>query len=167
MAIVAHTQNINGRIIDENVQPLPFANVVLLSLPDSTFVQGAVSDINGQFSIEAKQAQGLLKVSSIGYVSQFINCLGGNVGDIKMIPDQHLLNEVEVTASRPTYKMTSEGIATQVENSVLSKAGTAEDVLAKIPGLTKKAKVLKCSAKVLRLSISMGARYAMCLNSTN
>ena len=68
MAIVAHTQNINGRIIDENVQPLPFANVVLLSLPDSTFVQGAVSDINGQFSIKAKQAQGLLKVSSIGYL---------------------------------------------------------------------------------------------------
>lgn len=138
MVIVAQAQNINGRIIDEKVQPLPFANVVLLSLPDSTFVQGAVSDVNGRFSIEAKQAKGLLKVSSIGYVSQFIKCLGGNVGDIKMMPDQHLLNEVEVTASRPTYKMTSEGIATQVEYSVLSKAGTAEDVLAKIPGLTKK-----------------------------
>lgn len=130
MVIVAQAQNINGRIIDENDYPLPFVNVVLLSLPDSTFVQGAVSDVNGRFSIEAKQLQGLLKVSSIGYVSQFIDCQSGNVGDIKMFPDQQLLDEVEVTASRPTYKMTSEGIATQVENSVLSKAGTAEDVLA-------------------------------------
>ncbi len=48
MAMVVQAQNINGRIIDENAKPLPFTNVVLLSLPDSTFVQGAVSDINGQ-----------------------------------------------------------------------------------------------------------------------
>ena len=46
-ALAAQAQNINGRIIDEKAQPLPFANVVLLSLPDSTFIYGAVSDADG------------------------------------------------------------------------------------------------------------------------
>lgn len=138
MAMALQAQNINGRIIDENAQPLPFANVVLLSLPDSTFVQGAVSDAEGLFSIKTEKTHGLLKVSSIGYVTQFVDCQGGNMGNITLILDQQMLNEVEIKASRPTYKMTTEGIATNVENTVLSQAGTAEDVLSKIPGLTKK-----------------------------
>ena len=136
MAIQA--QNINGRVIDENAQPLPFANVVLLSMPDSTFVQGAASDADGVFSVPTEKPQGLLKVSSIGYATQFIDCHSGNMGDITLVPDQQMLGEVEITAMRPTYNMTAEGIATNVENTVLSQAGTAEDVLAKIPGLTKK-----------------------------
>ena len=138
MAMALQAQNINGRIIDEDAQPIPFANVVLLSLPDSTFVQGAVSDADGMFSIQTLKTHGLLKVSSIGYVTYFIDCQGGNIGNITLMTDQQLLGEVEITAMRPTYKMTAEGIATNVENTVLSKAGTAEDVLAKIPGLTKK-----------------------------
>lgn len=137
-ALAAQAQNINGRIIDEKAQPLPFANVVLLSLPDSTFIYGAVSDADGLFSIKTEKPRGLLKVSSIGYVTQFINCQGGNMGDITLMTDQQMLGEVEITALRPTYKMTTDGVATNVENTVLSKAGTAEGVLSKIPGLTKK-----------------------------
>ena len=60
------------------------------------------------------------------------------MGDITLMTDQQMLGEVEITALRPTYKMTTDGVATNVENTVLSKAGTAEGVLSKIPGLTKK-----------------------------
>lgn len=37
-------QNISGKLVDENNQPLPYANVVLLSLPDSTFISGTISN---------------------------------------------------------------------------------------------------------------------------
>ena len=36
----AKTQDWGGRVIDENGEPMPYVNVVLLSLPDSVFVQG-------------------------------------------------------------------------------------------------------------------------------
>ena len=36
-------QTVSGKLIDENGQPLPYANVVLLSLPDSAFVGGTIS----------------------------------------------------------------------------------------------------------------------------
>ena len=35
-------QIVSGRLMDENSQPLPYANVVLLSLPDSVFVSGTI-----------------------------------------------------------------------------------------------------------------------------
>ena len=40
MTAYAKSQDVGGRVIDENGQPLPYVNVVLLSLPDSSFVQG-------------------------------------------------------------------------------------------------------------------------------
>lgn len=39
MTVYAKSQDVGGRVINENGQPLPFVNVVLLSLPDSAFVQ--------------------------------------------------------------------------------------------------------------------------------
>ena len=62
-------QAINGKLIDENSQPLPYANVVLLSLPDSTFVTGIVSGEDGTFTLQAEQPNLLLRVSSVGYVT--------------------------------------------------------------------------------------------------
>ena len=43
MTVYAKSQNVGGRVINENGQPLPYVNVVLLSLPDSAFVQGALT----------------------------------------------------------------------------------------------------------------------------
>ena len=40
-------QTVSGKLIDENSQPLPYANVVLLSLPDSAFVNGTISGEDG------------------------------------------------------------------------------------------------------------------------
>ena len=47
MTAQAKTQDWGGRVIDEKGEPMPFVNVVLLSLPDSAFVQGATTDVDG------------------------------------------------------------------------------------------------------------------------
>lgn len=66
-------QTVSGKLIDENSQPLPYANVVLLSLPDSTFVSGATSDDKGNFVLKDLSARSyLLQVSYIGYQPQSI-----------------------------------------------------------------------------------------------
>ena len=61
-----------GKLLDENSQPLPYANVVLLSLPDSAFVTGTVSDEGGSFSLQAEEGNHLVKISSIGYATVYI-----------------------------------------------------------------------------------------------
>ena len=51
MTVYAKSQDVGGRVINENGEPMPYVNVVLLSLPDSAFVQGAMTDEQGVFKI--------------------------------------------------------------------------------------------------------------------
>ena len=58
-------QTVSGRLMDENSQPLPYANVVLLSLPDSVFVSGTISGEDGSFKLEATSKKQILKISTL------------------------------------------------------------------------------------------------------
>ncbi|MDE5551207.1 MAG: carboxypeptidase-like regulatory domain-containing protein, partial [Bacteroidaceae bacterium] len=66
--VLAKAQTISGRIVDEQAQPMAFANVVLLNRSDSAFVQGVVTKDDGTFSIQTDRQDGLLRISSVGYI---------------------------------------------------------------------------------------------------
>lgn len=131
-------QNITGRIVDEKNLPVEFVNVVALSLPDSAFIAGAVSDQNGDFSISTPNSKCLLKISSVGYKSITHPLTSLQAGTIVIRNDSQLLDEVVVKAYRPAYKLTGNGITANIQNSVLSKSGTANDVLKHIPSVQEK-----------------------------
>ena len=135
----AKTKDVSGRVIDEQGQPLPFVNVVLMSLPDSTFIQGAVTDDQGTFHLVCKlEKAGLLKVSCIGYETQYISLPADREGlVVRLKEDSQLLGEVTVKAQLPKTQLTGEGLQTNIKGSVLENAGTAKDVLAKTPGMMK------------------------------
>ena len=132
-ATFAIAQNITGRIIDEQSRPMPFANVMLVNRADSAFIAGAVTKNDGTFTIETDRNNGLLKVSSIGYIIRYIDARQGNVGDIQMQPDTQTLGEVVVKGERPQYKMTTGGMTVDIQNSLLKDVGTADDVLSMLP----------------------------------
>ncbi len=136
LVVIASTaQSISGRVIDEQSQPMPFANVVLVNRADSAFIAGAITKDDGTFSISTDKQDGLLKVTSVGYTTKFLDARQGSVGDIQMQPDTQTLGEVVVKGSRPLVKMKDDALVTTVEGSYLSKTGTAGDVLGKIPGV--------------------------------
>lgn len=64
LPISLSAQTVSGKLIDENSQPLPYANVVLLSLPDSAFVSGTISGEDGTFTLEATSVNQIVKISS-------------------------------------------------------------------------------------------------------
>ena len=131
-------QSVSGKLIDENSQPLPYANVVLLSLPDSTFVSGTVSGEDGTFIIDATSENRIVKISSIGYKTVYKPVSPANIGVVRLVSDAQMLGEVVVKGNLPVTRMKGDAMVTSVENSVLSKVGSANDVLTKIPGITKK-----------------------------
>ena len=49
------------------IRDRPYANVVLVSLPDSAFVSGTISGEDGLFKLEATSVNQIVKISSIGY----------------------------------------------------------------------------------------------------
>lgn len=128
-------QIISGRVTDEQTQPMQFANVVLLNRSDSAYIAGAVTKDDGTFTIETDRNNGLLKVSSVGYIIRYLDARQGNIGDIQMQPDTQTLGEVVVKGERPQYKMTAGGMTVDIQNSLLKDVGTADDVLSMLPQL--------------------------------
>lgn len=78
-------------------QPLEFANIVLFSLPDFTFLQGTISDQTGAFNIKSNETKGVLPISSVGYSTILLPCTSSNMGTIQLYSDAQLLY------SRPYY----------------------------------------------------------------
>ena len=133
MTMSAKTQDWGGRVIDEKGEPMPFVNVVLLSLPDSAFVQGATTDMDGVFKIVTDVNQGLFKVTSVGYQTLYINA--GQDLTIQMKEDTQLLSEVVVKGQLPKTHVKGDAMRTTVAGTILEKAGTLSDALSKIPSL--------------------------------
>lgn len=133
----ANAQQISGRVVDEQSQPMSYVNVVLINRADSGFIQGVVTKDDGTFVISTENHNALLRLSSVGYTNLYLDVRPGNMGDIRMQHDEKMLGEVEVKGHMPSYRITPEGMLTNVENTVLSKLGTGEDVLAHVPGIIK------------------------------
>ena len=138
VAIASIAQGISGRVIDEQSQPMAFANVVLLNRTDSVFIVGAVTKDDGTFTIETDKQDGILKVTSVGYIVKYIDARQGNMGDIQMQPDTQMLGEVVVKGHVPQFQMGNEGLVTNVENTLLCQLGTACNVLKHVPGIIAK-----------------------------
>ena len=136
MVSMAKTPDVGGTVVDEKGEPMPFVNVVMLSLPDSAFVQGAMTDEQGHFQIVTPKNGALLKVSCIGYQTQYLNAVEGLT--IKMKEDALLLGEVVVKSQLPKTRVKGEAMRTTVEGTILEKAGTVADALARVPSLEAK-----------------------------
>lgn len=136
MAIGASGQTLTGKVTDEQQKPLSYANVVFLSLPDSTFIAGAVSGEDGSFSLSTENGKGVLKVSCIGYTTLYKECGPGKQLSLQLKADAQLLNEVVVKGDLPKTRLKNGASITNVAGSILEKAGTAENLLDRIPGVS-------------------------------
>ncbi len=131
-------QTFTGRVVDETQAPIPFANVVLLNANDSAFVAGTTTDTDGSFSLTGNTARPLIKITYLGYKTLVLHAAGGDLGTIALEPEATMLGEVVVKGQRPAFKLTTEGLKTDVENTLLSKVGTAKAVLENLPGVQRK-----------------------------
>ena len=130
---IAKTQDLEGKVVDEKGEPLAFVNVVLLSLPDSAFIQGAVTDEQGVFKIVTDKNDGLLKVTSVGYETIYVKAANGLT--IQMKDDAKMLGEVVVKGQLPKTFAKGDAMRTTVAGTILENAGSVNDALSRIPSL--------------------------------
>lgn len=134
MAVVAvYGREITGTVVGENDAPLDYVNVVLYQ--HSTYITGDVTDQAGMFSIPTDVAGNLTaKCSFVGYETTEVPVpASGMMGTIKLKPATVELGEVTVSATRPSTTMKGNALVTNVEGSSLAIAGTANDVLTRVP----------------------------------
>ena len=130
------TSKVKGRVLDEKNMPMAFANVTLLSVADSSYINGGVCNDNGDIVIPCSQKEVLAKISFVGYKTQFCRCYNGNLGTIKMKEANIKLRNVKVKGVLPIVS-TENGKITYNMPLLLEQmpADNAYDALSKIPGL--------------------------------
>ena len=140
-------RHLTGTIIDENRQPVPYANIYLLHPSDSTVIGGGVSNEAGVFVIPYEQATVLVRISYVGYKTVYRLCNNEQVGTIQMKPETMTIKGVVVTGERPKVQLQGNALVMNVEGTVMERMGTAEDVLSRVPTISKKGDVFEILGK--------------------
>lgn len=129
-------QILTGGIYNKQGTPIAYANVIVCQLADSSFVNGCISEEDGIFSLSLPEnKEYILKVSYIGYKNATKRCISGDIGRIILKADAVTLGEIEVKGQLPAFRMKGSSLLTNVQHSLLSTVGTANDVLKRIPGI--------------------------------
>lgn len=134
-AYTLQAQNIKGRIIDANSQPVDYATVVLQT-PDSMYINSAITDTLGYFSFESSQKQYRLIIQHLLYNTKEVSLNSTDAGQIVLDNTSHSLSEVTVKGYRPAVSV-SEGKLTYdmprlLEGKVVSNA---YESLLQLPGV--------------------------------
>ena len=140
-------RHLTGTIIDENRQPVPYANVYLLHPSDSTVIGGGVSNEAGVFVIPYEQPTVLARISYVGYKTVYCLCDNEDAGTIQIKPETMTIRGVVVTGERPKVQLQGNSLVMNVEGTVMERMGTAEDVLSRVPTISKKGETFEILGK--------------------
>lgn len=127
---------ITGRISDGNGKPVAFANVVAKAAADSSVIEGTVSGEDGHFILPKAGHGNILEVSLLGY-SKYSVVIASYDISITLKEDTEFLEGAKVTVALPTHTVKAASVITTVSGSVMSRLGTANDVIEQIPGIRK------------------------------
>ena len=134
-ALMAAGRTVTGTVVNEDGEPMEWANVVLMCRADSSYITGGVTDAAGTFSlVQPDSREAMVKASYAAYKAVFTDVpADGAMGQILLTPRSVELGEVVVKADLPATAIKGNALVTTVENSILAHAGTANDVLTQVP----------------------------------
>ena len=128
-----------GTLINPDQKPISDANIILMSLPDSTLVKGAISNGHGSFELPnpTNSKKVLIKITHLEYQEEVLSPTSSNLGTIVLIPTSNELDAVVVTAHRrPILEQKGTRISTNVAQSTLQKLPTTDMLLNFLPGVS-------------------------------
>jgi hypothetical protein len=134
---------IAGRVLDQDHDPLGYTTIILTLAIDSSFVSGAVSDLNGNFLLEGIQpGRNNIEISFIGFHPHMDDVYVGklspylDMGNIVLSADHGLLDEVVVEGQRATVSEAMEKKTYSIDNNVSQSGGSILDAMRNLPGVT-------------------------------
>ena len=126
-------RNLTGTIIDEQGQPVAYANIAVLNPADSTLLCGGVSNESGYFAVPIEQDNVLARISYIGYKTVYIHYKGSELVIIRMQPETHTLKGVTVKGQRLLYTATDRGLQVSIQGTPLEQFGSVSEMLSHLP----------------------------------
>lgn len=129
--------SVSGQIIDEEGLGVPFSNVAILNPLDSSIVKGSASDFDGNFSLIVPAGSYMLRLSYIGYRTQFLDKVEVSsdldFGQVKLETDVQKMDEVVIESTKYDVEVRPGVKAYNVGDSPAAEASSALDMLSNIP----------------------------------
>lgn len=136
--------NFAGRVVDKDTkQPVGYAAVRLLTLPDSAFVTGVATTDDGKFKMPVvwpKDKKLFLEISFIGYttfskpIPASFRGSSQNLGDIALLPDGFLLNETVIVGKAPLAVTEQDTTVFNASAYRTPEGSMLEDLVKQLPG---------------------------------
>ena len=138
-ATTAAQTTFRGTLVNPDQKPVSDANIILMSLPDSTLVKGVISNGHGSFELPnpTNSKKVLIKITHLEYQEEVLSPTSSNLGTIILIPTSNELDAVVVTARRrPILEQKGTRISTNVAQSTLQRLPTTDMLLNFLPGVS-------------------------------
>lgn len=134
---------VSGTVLDQQADaPLEYATVALLSLPDSSLLNGIITDNNGMFSLKADNPGNyILRIKFIGYETFFTNISLTpeepkiDLGTIHLQSSSVDIEEVSIEADNKSIEYKIDRKVVHVGEQYTALSGTAVDVLKNVPSI--------------------------------
>lgn len=122
---------VKGQVFDSNGEPVIGASVKIVGQKNS----GAITDIDGNFVIDAKNGQSL-EITYIGFKPKTVK-VNGSTLSVKLEDDSQLLNDVVVVGYGTMRKKDLTGAVVQIDAKKFAdqNPGSVQDLLRGTPGL--------------------------------
>ncbi|WP_311325009.1 outer membrane beta-barrel family protein [Capnocytophaga sputigena] len=139
---ITHAQSAyKGTLLNEKGEPIFGANVIQLTLPDSTMVKGAISDDKGHFELpdNAQGKPSVIKITHLEYKEKVLTPSSNDLGTISLQKSVNELGEVVVSATKPFMKQQGTLITTDIAASTLKNFPQVSMIIDFLPGVNKSA----------------------------
>jgi outer membrane receptor for ferrienterochelin and colicin len=133
---------VKADILDLNNEPLPFATVAILNLPDSSLVKWASSNDNGVvYFNNIAEGNYVLSISYVGYKKKYSNNVSvkegitTELGKIKLESFSIQLSEIVIKAQVGVTQISPGKIVYNASDLTSQNGGTAGDILKNMPSV--------------------------------
>ena len=136
----AQSRQISGQIIDKETKEGMVQATVHLLKPDSTFVKGVLTDLEGNFALEVPEnGKYIVKMTNVGYITETKNISVSGDKDVKLgiltlTPDAILLKEATVTGQAAKVTVRKDTFVYNADAYRTAEGSVVEELVKKLPG---------------------------------
>lgn len=150
--LFSQTFTIKGKVLEYGKDdPIPYANILVLAVSDSTQIAGTISEIDGEFELSGiREGQYLFKIQYLGYQNFFKLLLvnsNQDLGKISLKEEATALKEVIVAARRSTGSQKSDTTLYNADAFKTMKDASAQVLIEKLPGVVSEGGILQAQGE--------------------
>ncbi len=132
---------ITGKILDQDSnKPLEYATIIFKNSDSLTIASGAITNSNGQFSIDILKGNYIISIEYLSYKTKIISnstiTKNLNLGTILLEFDTELLNEISIKAEKKAIEFATNKLIFNVEKDISSAGSSALEILNNIPSVS-------------------------------